>query len=136
MLRMSTGEDWNYIMWDTMVTDPTVCTPGFDCGYSVSWIFFTAYVIIQQYTMVNMFILIILQQFDLYYMAEDNVLERFGDDLANFKRVWREVSLPFEGYKIRGNEVSKFMRSLKGDLGMAKEKDPKTIERELVIMNL
>lgn len=92
--------------------------------------------IIQQYTMVNMFILIILQQFDLYYMAEDNVLERFGDDLTSFKKVWKEVSLPFEGYKIRGNEVGKFMRSLKGDLGMAKEKDPKVIERELVIMNL
>ncbi len=61
MLRMSTGEDWNYIMLDTMVTDPSLCTPGFNCGYSFSWIYFTLYVIIQQYTMVNMFILIILQ---------------------------------------------------------------------------
>jgi len=40
---MSTGEDWNYFMWDTMVTDPARCTPGFDCGYSMSWIFFVAY---------------------------------------------------------------------------------------------
>lgn len=133
---MSTGEDWNYFMWDTMVTDPSRCTPGFDCGYSMSWIFFVTYQIVQNHIMVNMFILIILQQFSLYYMADDNVLERFDDDLVNFKKVWRVASLPFEGYKIRGNEVGKFMRDLKGDLGMGKVKDAKVIERELVIMNL
>jgi hypothetical protein len=69
-------------------------------------------------------------------MAEDNVLERFGNDLTAFKKVWKEFSKDFEGYKIRGTEVNKFFKSLKGDLGMAKEKDPRVIERELVIMNL
>jgi len=39
--------------------------------------------------MVNLFILIILQQFDLYYLPNDNVLDRFKDDVTKFKTIWR-----------------------------------------------
>jgi hypothetical protein len=87
--------------------------------------------------MVNLFILIILQQFDLYYLPDDNVLDRFKADVTNFKIVWKRCSAEFEGFKIRGDDLKKFFMDLKGDLGMANMKnDRKGIERDLIIMNL
>ena len=49
---------------------------------------------------------------------------------------WKKFSKDFDGFKIRGNDVQKFFKDLKGDLGMSMIKDKKTVERELVIMNL
>jgi len=64
------------------------------------------------------------------------VLDRFKADVTNFKFVWRRFSNEFEGFKIRGNDVQKFFKDLKGDLGMSNEKDQRAIERNLVIMNI
>jgi hypothetical protein len=51
--------------------------------------------------------------------------------------VWKEKSAEFEGFKIRGDDLKKFMMQLKGDLGMGNMKnDRKGIERDLIIMNL
>jgi hypothetical protein len=60
MLRLSTGEDWPAVMFDLMNTDPD-CIPGVNCGSAFAPLFFLVFVIIQQYIMVNLFILIILQ---------------------------------------------------------------------------
>jgi hypothetical protein len=86
--------------------------------------------------MVDLFVLIILQQFDLYYLPTDNVLDRFKTDVQSFKITWKKFSRDFDGFKIRGNDIQKFFKELKGDLGMSMITDKKTVERELVIMNL
>ena len=88
MLRESTGEDWPAIMFDCMNTEDD-CIPGVNCGSMFAPVFYLLYVLIQQYIMVNLFILIILQQFDLYYLPDDNVLDRFKTDVTSFKYVWR-----------------------------------------------
>jgi hypothetical protein len=136
MLRLSTGEDWPTVMFDLMNIDEN-CIPGKNCGTTWASAFFIAFVLIQQYIMVNLFILIILQQFDLYYLPDDNVLDRFKKDVTNFKLVWKNYSKEFEGFKIRGDDLRKFFMDLKGDLGMANMKnDRKGVERDLIIMNL
>lgn len=60
MLRMSTGEDWPSVMFDCMNTRDD-CEPGVNCGTGWAPIFYLVFVIIQQYIMINLFILIILQ---------------------------------------------------------------------------
>lgn len=55
--------------------------------------------------MVNLFILIILQQFDLYYLPDDNVLDRFKADVTNFKKVWKVRAAGYDGFKIRGTDI-------------------------------
>ena len=60
MLRMSTGEDWPTIMYDTMNTKEN-CIPGWNCGTPYAPAFFLCFIMIQQYIMINLFILIILQ---------------------------------------------------------------------------
>ena len=135
MVRMSTGENWPQIMWDTMNTSPT-CVVGSTCGSSYNFIFFIGFVVIMQYIMINLFILIILQQFDLYYLPNDNVLDRFAKDVKDFKATWKFYAKDFDGMKIRGLDIQKFFKDLKGDLGMSAEKDKKAVERNLVIMNI
>ena len=60
MLRFSTGEDWPLGMYDLAIEDET-CIPNVNCGTAYAPIFFIAFVLIQQYIMVDLFILIILQ---------------------------------------------------------------------------
>lgn len=72
----------------------------------------------------------------MYYLPDDNVLDRFKNDVTSFKYTWKRFSADFEGFKIRGNDVLKFFKELKGDLGMSAIKDKKTVERELVMMNI
>lgn len=76
MMRMSTGEDWPTIMYDTMNTDPS-CIPNVNCGYSYSPIFFVSFNMIQSNIMLELFVLVILEQFDTYYLPVDNILENF-----------------------------------------------------------
>jgi hypothetical protein len=81
------------------------CIPGVNCGTGYAPIFFIMFVLIQQYIMVDLFVLIILQQFDLYYLPTDNVLDRFKNDVNSFKVTWKKFSKDFDGFKIRGNDV-------------------------------
>lgn len=132
---MATGENWPQIMWDTMRVDE-YCIVGATCGSSYNFIFFLAFVVIMQYIMINLFILIILQQFDLYYLPSDNVLDRFATDVKLFKTTWKSFAKDFDGMKIRGLDITKFFKSLAGDLGMSAVKNKKDVERELVTMNI
>ena len=104
MLRLSTGEDWPSVMFDLMNTDDN-CIPGKNCGTVWASAFFIIFVLIQQYIMVDLFVLIILQQFDLYYLPDDNVLDRFKSDLLTFKHTWKKYSADFDGFKIRGLDI-------------------------------
>ena len=80
LIRASTGEDWNAIMYDTMRVEPN-CDPDLNCGSSFSWIYFVFFLMICTLVMLNLFILVILQQFDEYYLPDDNILDRFKTDL-------------------------------------------------------
>ncbi len=86
--------------------------------------------------MVDLFVLIILQQFDLYYLPDDNVLDRFKKDVTSFKYTWRRYSATWDGFKIRASDVKKFLKDLQGDLGMSTEKNQAGIDRAIVQMNI
>lgn len=46
MIRMSTGEDWIYIMYDCMRTETDNCIPGQNCGINYAPVFFIPYIMI------------------------------------------------------------------------------------------
>ena len=48
-------KDWDYIMYDTMINNNNNC------------IYFIAYVIVIQYIIVNLFVLVILREFEEFY---------------------------------------------------------------------
>lgn len=88
LIRMSTGEDWNYIMYDCMRTEEDNCIDGVDCGLSYAPVFFIPYMMVSNFIMLNLFVLVIIQQFELYYLSDDNVLEKFKVNLELFKKTW------------------------------------------------
>ena len=62
LFSISTGEDWNRIMYDTMNVGPG-CVPGKTCGSPIAPVFFLSFIMIVSNIMLNLFILVILQQF-------------------------------------------------------------------------
>lgn len=74
LFSISTGEDWNRIMWDTTRTEEDGCVEGINCGAKAHIIYFLAFILIATHIMLNLFILVILQQFDKYYLPTENVI--------------------------------------------------------------
>lgn len=135
-IRLSTGEDWNLIMYDLMNTGPD-CRPGVNCGTSWSPFYFIMFIMIVSYVMLNLFILVILQQFELYYLSDDNSLSKFRDDLECFKLAWVIFAKEYDGIKMREMDLMKFFRELKGNLGFkGQESDDKLILRSVVKMGV
>lgn len=62
LFSISTGEDWNRIMYDCSHTLPD-CVEGKSCGSSFAPAYFIAFILLVTYVMLNLFILVIIQQF-------------------------------------------------------------------------
>ena len=62
LFSISTGEDWNLIMYDCSKTLPD-CEPGQTCGSYFAPAYFIAVITLVTYVMLNLFILVIIQQF-------------------------------------------------------------------------
>ena len=74
-------------MYDCMRTDN--CQEGVNCGTMYAPIYFILFILICKYIMLNLFILVILQQFDKYYLPADNIISKFKVDLQKFKDTWK-----------------------------------------------
>jgi hypothetical protein len=75
LFALSTGEDWNKVMFDCSRTKEWGCVEGINCGAPFfSFIFFIMMILICSYVMLNLFILVIIQQFEKYYLPEVNML--------------------------------------------------------------
>ena len=76
----STGEDWNKIMFDCSRTPEEGCIVDETCGTKWSFIYFFMLVLVCSYVMLNLFILVIIQQFEKYYLPKENMITRFKND--------------------------------------------------------
>lgn len=56
---IATGESWNYVMFDCMITEPN-CEPGVTCGTSFAPIYYMTFVMVVQNVMLNLFVLVII----------------------------------------------------------------------------
>jgi len=107
LLRVSTGEDWNRIMFDT-----------YPYQQFFSPLYFISFVVICSYVMLNLFVLVIIQQFDQYYLPQDNIISKFKESLEDFKETWKAFSSGYGGMKIKESQLISFFQSLKEPLGM------------------
>lgn len=89
MFAVSTGEDWNKIMFDCSRTEEDGCIKGQTCGSVFSFVYFIVLVVMCTHVMLNLFILVIIQQFEKYYLPKDNMIVLFKRDLDSFMRVWK-----------------------------------------------
>lgn len=77
LFSISTGEDWNKIMHDCNRTLPD-CIEGETCGSPFAPAYFIAFIILVTYVMLNLFILVIIQQFEKLYLDKNSPLARFN----------------------------------------------------------
>ena len=96
LFALATGEDWNKVMYDCSRTPPD-CIPNKTCGSPMSYYYFYLLILICSHVMLNLFILVIIQQFEKYYLPKENRITLFKADLLNFMEVWKLYTL--ERYK-------------------------------------
>lgn len=111
LFSISTGEDWNRIMYDCMNTSPD-CIEGKTCGTDIAPIFFLSFILIVTHVMLNLFVLVIIQQFTKYYIDADNPRVRFETDFEGFKEAWRHGSGRYQAIKLKVKQVNLFFRKL------------------------
>ena len=118
VIKISTGEDWNYTMYDTMRTSEDNCIPDVTCGFTYSPVYFVPYMFLSSFIMLELFVLVIIEQFYTYYLNDDNVINTFKDDLAFFKKTWKTYTLDHNCLKIKDTRLVSFFAHLDGNLGM------------------
>ena len=59
LFRISTGEDWNYIMYDCLHKEN--CREGTNCVSIFTPFFYIVFILVCTYVMLNLFILVIIQ---------------------------------------------------------------------------
>jgi len=118
LLALMTGEDWNRVMFDCSRTKEDGCVAGKNCGSWIAFIYFNGLIIVCSYVMLQLFILVIIQQFDKYYLSQDNTIKTFKDDLEKFYKIWKIFTQKrYRCYKIKENQLQMFFRELGGNNG-------------------
>jgi len=59
LFAISTGEDWNRLMYDCISTKPD-CIEGETCGVSLAPVFYITFIMVITHVMLNLFILVII----------------------------------------------------------------------------
>lgn len=128
LFRIVTGEDWNKIMHDCMVSPP-FCTLDegdnyweTDCGsFGFSLAYFCSFYVIITYIVLNLLVAIIMENFSLFYSNEEDALLSYAD-IRNFQNTWNMVDILQRGM-IPVKKVKFLIRLLKGRLEVDPEKD-------------
>ncbi|XP_075215259.1 na channel protein 60E [Lycorma delicatula] len=123
LFRLMTSAGWNDVLESLMIQPPD-CNPSFkdqpngDCGYPVIAItYFTSFIIISYMIVINMYIAIILENFNQAHQEEEiGIVE---DDLEMFYIRWSKFD-PHATQFIRFAQLSDFIASLDPPLGIPK----------------
>lgn len=135
LFKCSTGDEWFYIMFDLSRHNPG-CEQTDTCGTYASFIYFISFFLICTYIMLNLFILIIIQQFEEYHLRVNNPIQTFRENLETFKKIWSEFSLASEGLNISHRNLIEFYMKLPEPLGFGPGVPKTLIAKEIMNMNL
>jgi hypothetical protein len=117
---ISTGESWNLLMYDCMDTPPD-CTPGETCGNSLAPAFYIVFVLFVQNVMLNLFILVIITQFETYYVGDDNAIKKYTRNLEIFMKTWIDFTMKYRCIKMREKQLNDFFKKLPVPVGLPPE---------------
>ena len=127
LFRSSTGEAWNCIMYDVMVSgDKCDSTEIKDehgnilkhnnCGSPIAPIYFVLFVLIGSFLMLNLLIAVVLENFSANTKADE--LEINKDTIDDFKDVWKRFD-PRATNFIKVHELEALVRATPKPLGLA-----------------
>lgn len=116
LLRLTAGEDWSDMMYDTM-NEGKSCVPGKSCGNSLNFIFFVGFLIVIRLILFNIFILVVVQQFEENYICADNPLQHYNKDINTFKEKWVASTVKQNGLRLNQADIIRFFLHLPPPLG-------------------
>lgn len=103
LFRFSTGEDWHLSMYEL--------------GGLASRVYFVAFIFFSSFVMINMFVLIIIQQFENFYFNPENPLNRFEDIANEFRTTWVSFTDSESGKRIRQDRLFELFANLSYPMG-------------------
>jgi len=123
LFRVATGEDWNKIMHDAMLSKP-YCTEDLtdnywesNCGSpTFALIYFHSYYLIISYIFLNLFIAVVIENFSIFYSTDDDPIMS-QQDIQCFQETWNLCDNEKSGYMslVRAKVV---LRLLQGGLAL------------------
>jgi hypothetical protein len=120
LIAVSTGESWPIYMMDCSRTPSEDCIAGVTCGVPPwSYVYFYTMVLVISYVMLNLFVLVIIEQFNKYYLPKENTISKFQNDFIVFMETWKIFTQDkFRCKKIKEKFLMEFFRKLgeKGDI--------------------
>jgi hypothetical protein len=70
--------------------------------------------------LINLFILILINQYEEYHLNPDNPLHSFEENLERFRKAWSKFTSEHKGTKLEKAKLIKFLISLKPPMGKLK----------------
>ena len=125
LFRITTGEDWNKIMHDAMLSKP-YCSEKPDQNYWLSscgsptfaMLYFHSYYLIISYIFLNLFIAVVIENFSIFYSTDDDPIMS-QQDIQCFQETWNLCDEEKSGSMslVRAKVV---LRMLQGGLALEK----------------
>jgi voltage-dependent calcium channel R type alpha-1E len=133
---ISTGENWNMLMYDCIDTPPN-CIQGQTCGTSLAPVFFIIFVLFVQNVMLNLFILVIISQFETYYMGDDNPIIKYQVNMEVFMKTWIEFTVQkYRCIKLREKQLNSFFKALPPPFGLPAETTDDQMKKVMLKMGI
>lgn len=100
LFRCSTGEDWPTFMY--------LYGEGSPLDQLKARGFFLVFIFLSSTVMLNVFQLVVMQQFDEYYFNEDNPINSFDDISETFRNTWNIFTVKSRGTRIKSSRIVDF----------------------------
>jgi len=126
LIKVSTGEDWNYIDYDLSK----------DVNSWLSACFFQSFVCFTTFIMYNMFIMVMLQEYENYHNNPENSFAKYKDKLIKFNKVWNECVTGDTRMRIDGEGLLAFARAMGMDIGLKEGKTDFEVRKYLNLIGL
>jgi len=110
-LQIATGENWDKFMFDCARTTYD-CAAGIGCGKWYAYAYFISFKIVVTYIMLNLFVLVVLQLFEKYFVDQGTPLANFKSDVDVFQESWLVAKPIHHGLFIHTSKIFRFFKSL------------------------
>lgn len=67
--------------------------------------------------MINLFILVLINQYEEYHASQDNPFHSFDENMEKFRNLWSKYTPEYKGIKINKIKLIRFMLALKLPMG-------------------
>lgn len=126
LYRMSTGEDWYVVMYDCAKV----------VGKPIALLYFCSFITITSFLLMNLFIMVILQNYEDYEDKPESALMLFNKHVKWFRKVWDGFAMHNHGIRIHYRDLPDFLYELGNELGYDRKISQDMVLKYMVALQL